>query len=933
MKRIDRVWLLMGWLLALPLGRAEDAVHSAGLELARQDMVLSQLTDLVNRFGEMRRDVESNPGIGADTAQATGSVRDRLETLQRGRLFHARKLLEEAVRNPRPDDPRVAEARQFIAVAAREMGSLLLQAGVSQATEVFATEIREIVSRQLAIPARGAAPAQTELAERTETLINELRGLNDSPVDALAAVRLTRARKRLENSGVVAAMRQAAAEMTGGDAAPRQAIAVQGLRDAMMTLRPDRRLEELIRVRTQLQDTAKAQQAMRATLTGLSQDQLATRKSALALQQETILRPLADIDNVLDLGAPLTDCRKAGADAVQAVQAADAKGTAAAQDLVSQCLDAMLFVVGEEIKKLSALGETHQRMLEAAERLRAMTEFRDRSEQNRNSAMDLVLADKSLETVHAAETQLVAGMEKFADRLPKENRFAASLRRPLVRAAKSLREALPSLQANKLDPVLPVMMQADTLLNDGLEIAKRELGMLERLWLYRQASADIKLINRGIDDLVSEVADLKAGVELAQKEKRSVKEFTAGQELLARALTQIQDSTAAIREAGGMREPQELAATAMNKAQAMLEKGQAGPALAAIQQAQEALEISREAGKSVVNMIDVLVVELEVTTELSGKAMDIYQRQIALRESTEDEPFTEFPRLSGDQDVLLVESTAMATYLGAAPNAAAAFGLAAAEMKLAIPLIKSRSRAEAVVHQKKAEEHLLAAIKELDAFLKAMAALAQESLVRNLVMEYKMAYDAMTAILVLATEQRELREITARTPDSLLPSHVAKQSEFSRERIDEILGLPGVNARDNVRQARVFMEQAIVALNAKTKDAAIQSQQEAEKELRIAIAKILGKLLSLLAPPPPAGPPGKEGEKEIKMSDGWTPDSKGSWKEFTATAPSGAPPKGTKGEWESLVDRERSALNENFARELPLEYRRLLKDYYEALSK
>jgi hypothetical protein len=932
MKQLSWVWLLMGFLLALPLARADNAVHSAGLEVARQDMVLSQLTDLINRFSEMRRDMESNPGIGPDAAKATGNVRDRLETLQKGRLNHARKLLEDAVRDPRPNDPRVAEAQQFIAVAAREMGSLLLQAGVSQATEVFATEMREIVRQQLALPARGAATAQTELAERTDTLVNELRALKDSPVDALAAVRLTRARKQVENSGVAAVMRQAAKDMTDSDAAPRQATAVKGLREALLTLRPDRRLEELIRVRTQLQDTAKAQQAMRATLTGLSQDQLATRKATLALQQENILRPLADIDNLLDLGVTLAACRKAGADAVQALRAANAKGTAAAQDLVSQCLDTMLFVVGEEIKKLSSLGETHQRMIEAAERLRVMTGFRDRSEQNRNSAMDLVLANKSLETIHTAETQLVAGLETFAERLPKENRFAASLRRPLARAAKSLREALPSLQANKLDPVLPTLTQADDLLKEGLEIAKRELGMLERLWLYRQTSADIKQINRSLDDLVAEVADLKAGVERAQKEKRTVLDFTANQDLLARALAQLQESVAAIREAGGMREAQELALTAMNKAKAMLEKDQAAPALAAIQEAHEALKTSQKTGNSIVTMIDMLVVELEVTTELSGKAMDIYQRQIALRENTEDEPFTEFKRMAGEQEVLLVESTAMATYLVAAANSAAAFGLAAGEMKLAIPLMKSQSRADAVVHQKKAEEHLLSAIKELDAFLKAFADLQSKSQRSELVTEYKSSYDAMTAILVLATEQRELRELTARTPESLLPNHVAKQSEFSHERIDEILSLAVRGSPvGHVRQARVFMEQAIVALNAKTKDAAIQGQQDAEKELRIAYAKILGKLLSLLEVPVAPGMPAPVPPRE--RTDTWRLDAKADWKEFNAIAPSGAPPKGTKGEWQSLVDRERSALNENFARELPLEYRKLLKDYYEALSK
>jgi hypothetical protein len=37
--------------------------------------------------------------------------------------------------------------------------------------------------------------------------------------------------------------------------------------------------------------------------------------------------------------------------------------------------------------------------------------------------------------------------------------------------------------------------------------------------------------------------------------------------------------------------------------------------------------------------------------------------------------------------------------------------------------------------------------------------------------------------------------------------------------------------------------------------------------------------------------------------------------------------------WSPLGQRERDMLYQNYARELPIEYRDLLKDYYEALSK
>jgi hypothetical protein len=53
---------------------------------------------------------------------------------------------------------------------------------------------------------------------------------------------------------------------------------------------------------------------------------------------------------------------------------------------------------------------------------------------------------------------------------------------------------------------------------------------------------------------------------------------------------------------------------------------------------------------------------------------------------------------------------------------------------------------------------------------------------------------------------------------------------------------------------------------------------------------------------------------------------------FMPGAVSGGKPKGGRQEWQVLGRRDRAALNENFARELPLEYRGILKDYYERLA-
>ena len=54
---------------------------------------------------------------------------------------------------------------------------------------------------------------------------------------------------------------------------------------------------------------------------------------------------------------------------------------------------------------------------------------------------------------------------------------------------------------------------------------------------------------------------------------------------------------------------------------------------------------------------------------------------------------------------------------------------------------------------------------------------------------------------------------------------------------------------------------------------------------------------------------------------------------FLAEFVSGEAPKDQRTGWNVLGDRNRAALNQNFARELPLEYRGLLKNYYERVAK
>jgi len=92
---------------------------------------------------------------------------------------------------------------------------------------------------------------------------------------------------------------------------------------------------------------------------------------------------------------------------------------------------------------------------------------------------------------------------------------------------------------------------------------------------------------------------------------------------------------------------------------------------------------------------------------------------------------------------------------------------------------------------------------------------------------------------------------------------------------------------------------------------------------------IIEQALILETAKPPAvateGDPAADGEG----SDGESAFTAGFISDFV----SGEAPKDKRTEWKVLGDRNRAALNQNFARELPLEYRGLLKNYYERVAK
>jgi hypothetical protein len=119
---------------------------------------------------------------------------------------------------------------------------------------------------------------------------------------------------------------------------------------------------------------------------------------------------------------------------------------------------------------------------------------------------------------------------------------------------------------------------------------------------------------------------------------------------------------------------------------------------------------------------------------------------------------------------------------------------------------------------------------------------------------------------------------------------------------------------------------AATAMQSSDQDAIRRHQKAAMQTLRhfiIEQALILETAVPLVAAV--EGDPDADGEG----SDGESAFAAGFISDFV----SGEAPKDQRTGWKVRGDRNRAALNQNFARELPLEYRGLLKNYYERVAK
>lgn len=788
--------------------------QTALLEATRQDMVTYRLNQLAARFDDLVRDLRSNGIDDANLNDDLSQLADRIETLQQRHVQKVRAdLASVADRGAQSAETILAiqgEMRRIV----RELAVLLLEAGVQHATDVAATRLDDITDTQVRLMdstpgVQDAAPSQRALANELEELLAELRSLVAPMANPLAAVRLSRVRKSIEEAEVAGAMRSAADALEAGNretAREHQARTLEALRAAREKLREKEQGDHRRDLRSR---------------------RLAAERGMDKLRVHQ--------DRVLDFISRIEDVQR----------------------------DDEAFA-------------------------RHMDDLRRQLEE----------------------------LEAMAAELPETDKWTPAVRTPMRGAALRIRAALEGFENGDRESAMRESRSVIGSLRVAADRLERKATVLENIESHLELAEDMTYVSGFLGDVEAEQKDIGEQEPTAKQGKRD-------QRVVAGAVGELRETVDGVSEASSVSEPMQEAESVMSDLVRLEPEQVDVPALRT--QAEERVGTAKQRATAVAARAEYVAEWLEYLGRQQADLLSLLARQVELRERTEREAERMFGELRGEQDLLLGETE---VYAGNMEIGQEHYVVAAKEMRLAIEQLDAVDRDRAVFHEKLAEEALRAAAKALADMMGRIAELTT--------LEKMPAYEAevhiLSKVLMLAVEQRHIRYRTRKATVEEMRKFTAREQEHLRRvtlsiTTDERAAALG-DLIEGLNDAADVMGQAVTSLNDADRETALKRQLKAEKILRMFIAELSAQLLEVMEQVFP--------EAEGGGGDSWMVNAAMPMEavRIFGEAPV-APHQGTQigpSTWEPLNARERSALSENFARELPLEYRTMLKAYYRSLA-
>ena len=938
---------------------AVDYMQACQVEAIRQELVREQLNGIAKQLQDLLDDLAANNVSDAPESESLEQVRSALLQIADSHLANASSRLRHqsgVAGSNAQESPDPSSAARAVNAGARALGSLVMLRGIDSAQEVYAREARMLAQVQASLRWRAVqskspdlrasiTKEQDELAQWTQRLIADLQNGMRYEKRPLAVLRLIQSVKDLQRSKTAERMRQAADLITRGEvsqAESLQAGLVTTLLDAEFSVRLSGAYSTLIKTRDQMRSVAKAQAILREQCADMSsqdfeasssrtrQAQVKLRKRLLTLLLQTVPAPRTTLFDESWPEAPpvqalLKVADRAMADAIRQFAAGQQDATISKQLEAEQTLTKLSGLVdhwsvelGLQTLGLSTL------VAVTGERLAFIEEYEAKVVALLEKTDIAALEEKKIDGLAELQLLLAEELAAFNSDLAEQSESSADQDVPpllsrMQRAEQAMRSAVTSLEANHAGQAIGQQEQAADILAEAYVIVTTQnerRDLLQSLLMFQRS---VGFAIGYVGDIVAEQRDVIVATKALKSDDASALFPTLGN--LRRCVDEVApllDLVASRLDAGT---PLAFAVADLEDAVAALKDGDKLDSLDAQEVAMESLEEVHGLVKAVRSQAGYVaeIVEFLHASIADLAILEYQQEELAIQAEItppEDEKYNALDqkqrallKLAAQEAKILVSVTGMPAYSEPAEL-----------MEQALSDLNSIDAPAAAVKMTFAQEKLIENAESLFAIISMLHGLPDIDILEH---RDSKGVERLVDVLAVATAHKKLFRDTNKDEKETMKALAGQQAELA-DRCRELSKVD--DPHPMLETASTQLEAASTALRSSGRDEVRLHQEAAMQTLRHFIIE-QALILETAAPPAVAedGSPEADGEGSDSESD----FSAG----FIADFVSGETPKDQRTDWKVLGERNRAALNQNFARELPLEYRRLLKNYYERVAK
>ncbi len=971
--------------------RARGSKASQGilLETVQQDLVIQRLAALSQQFDLLLEDSKANGSLDPRTEMRVKMYKTRVKQIENGPLASAVELLRLAFQKEGKEQlTKVNKANKYIDVAAWEMGRLLLMLNVRYATDVYARELHEIYRREEDIYSltldvaesiiemdrdefRQLSGRQRDTADRLIQMSKDARQPRPSARRYLAQVRLLRASKALrEQEMFLSDAARDVGEKKAKAAVVKQGLALKGVEEVQVKLNPEFQMILLEILRDDIRAIIDAQQAMRKTGLDLEGDQIGIMAHQRGLLRKTsrLRVPMKIKDKTFQLSGSeerqqaaqeeegreqqqamgsgidyaLQEAASAMKRAVAAVKAMDKATLEKEQKEAATNLASAVEIITDRITALVIVDNVTRMRNLAAERQRSIKYFDNMQLDIQDQIDELMAGQLSDEVVLLVQADAVNELMGFMDRLDDSQTYVPLLKRDLNRALEKMRVTVTSIQGKKLKDAIMHCEKASEAIQRAFKTAEYETIALGKRVEMRTGIMTLANFRMHAYDVEAEQRDVMRSTKNASEDLTSLVEQ---EEILSFATDEAGQLAAVVGMDTKIMLPLMQAQQLMTSASEKIEKNDMPGAVPMQNKAEALLRQSQIMSKMRSEQYEIIAELLELLQRIQADTLDVLQRQRLLHEENDKSAPGKLPGLVDRQEELRMETIAI-TKVVPEQLGRESHQTASGEMGLSSGSLKAKSSEEAGRHMKLAEDALEAALARIEAVVLITSELAAELVD----MEIPVEIQALMRAFELAGRQRAIRQETMASThpeditdlrlhqEDLEKDTVKASQEFSiydafgkaaaemQAAIVQLKGFkpkPGIKHQRKAEQILMELVMELVAEMESEEEEDILEEQEEMLEVAMSLSLTLEFSPTEELPPMDAMSLMMMPPSDVELEDEM---------EQTKEAVEGRDPRRRRSDWRIIARRERAALNENFARELPLEYGDVLKDYYMRLA-